>query len=304
MSTVLITGKTGLIGSEIEKILLEKGYNIHYLTTSKNKIINTASCKGFYWNPNRKEIDVNCLTNVDYIIHLAGSTVAKKWTKAYKQEILNSRIQSAELLLDTLKNNSHNVKQIISASAIGIYPSHFTKEYTENEKTTNPYFLGEVVKAWEQSADNFNNLGITVTKVRIGLVLAKNGGALPEMVKPIQFGFGAILGNGKQMQSWIHYHDLAQIFVFLLENNLSGTFNGVAPHPIDNEHLTQKIAKILNKPLWLPAVPKFVLQFILGEMHTLLFDSQKVSAQKIITSGFTFKFEFAEKALKDLLKKD
>ena len=145
---VLITGATGLVGKEIVKILQEKGIAIHFLSTSPQKVTAKSNIKGFYWNPKTGEIDENCLTGVDAVIHLAGATIAKRWTNAYKQEIVESRIMSSNLLFQTLKNHPNQVKQIVSASAIGIYPSSYDVIYEENFSNFEDTFLSNVVVKW------------------------------------------------------------------------------------------------------------------------------------------------------------
>ena len=300
--TILITGATGLVGQELVQLLLKNGHVVHYLSTSKNKIVTKETYKGFYWNPKTAEIDASSLTNVEAIVHLAGATVSNKWTKAYKQEIIESRVLSTRLLFETLQKNKNQVKQIVSASAIGIYPDSLTNIYHETDLAIDASFLGNVVKQWENEVSQFEKLPIEVAKIRIGLVLAKDGGALQEMVKPIKFGVGAAFGSGQQYQSWIHLHDLAAIFSHVIENNRSGVYNGVSPYPVTNEVLTQAIAKTLEKPLFLPNIPKFVMKILLGEMHILLFSSQHVSCRKLLDENFQFKFASLDKALQDLLK--
>jgi len=299
---VLITGATGLIGGEIVKLCHEKDIKVHYLTTSKSKIIQEDNYKGFYWNPKSEDIDQDCFKGVDAIIHLAGATVSKRWTTDYKKEILNSRKQSTELLINSLKGETHTIKQVISASAIGVYPDSLVKYYDQNFNETNDSFLGDVVKVWEDAVDGFLKLDITVSKIRIGLVLSNKGGALQEMVKPIKLGIGAAFGNGKQWQSWIHIDDLAKMFLYVLENNLEGVYNGVAPNPVPNKELTKTIASVLKRPLFLPNIPKFLMKLILGEMHIILFESQRVSSKKIENKGFYFEFHHLKQALEDLLE--
>src|SRR6478672_2251332 len=205
---ILITGATGLIGQELIQTVLDSGHAVNYLTTSVNKKIAKPNCYGYFWNPDSATIDESCLINVDAIIHLAGASIAKRWTKSYKQEILDSRTLSAQLLFNTLKNNPHQVKYFISASAIGIYPESEIISYDETTKETDAGFLADVVKKWEDSADVFKQLHIKVTKIRTGVVLSAKGGALPEIAKPIKWGLGANIGNGRQIQSWIHITDL------------------------------------------------------------------------------------------------
>lgn len=300
--TVLITGATGLVGQELVSLLLQNGFTVHYLSTSKSKLVSQNNYKGFYWNPKTSEIDLNALTDVEVIVHLAGASVAKKWTPSYKQEIIESRVLSTRLLYKTLQKNLHQVKQIVSASAIGIYPNDLNYIYHETDNKVDNSFLGNVVQQWEEEVNQFEKLHIKVAKIRIGIVLAKNGGALQEMVKPIKMGFGAAFGSGLQYQSWIHIQDLVAIFQFVIQNQLSGVFNGVAPYPVTNSELTKAIAKTLGKPFFLPNIPQFAMKIILGEMHQILFSSQHVSCKKLLDLKYQFKFASLDKALNDLLK--
>ena len=298
---ILITGATGLVGKELIALLLENGNEIHYLTTSKSKIESKPHYQGFYWNPEQSFIDENCLLGVDAIIHLAGATVSKRWTTNYKQEIIESRTLSSNLLYTCLKNHPNQVKQIVSASAIGIYPDSLTQIYTEDNKSVDDSFLGQVVVKWEESVDVFSRLNIKVCKLRTGLVLAKKGGALTEMLKPIKMGLGSPFGSGKQVQSWIHVEDLAKMYLFAIQNQWEGTFNAVAPNPVTNTELTKAIAKTINKPLFMPNIPKFAMKLVLGEMHQLLFSSQNVSSEKAEKNGFQFRYRDLTKTLDNLL---
>lgn len=298
---ILITGATGLVGKEIVKLCYERGIAVNYLTTSKSKIENQKHYKGFYWNPRNNEIDKTCLEGVTSIINLVGASISKRWTDAYKQEVLESRTQTAALLKKTIEDNNFSLKQIVSASAIGFYPSSLTNYYDEEFKTVSDTFLGEVVEQWEDAVDDFKSLEIDVVKIRIGLVLSDKGGALPEIIKPIKLGAGAAFGSGEQWQSWIHVEDLAELFLYAVNSSLVGVYNGVAPNPVSNSELTKCAAKVLQRPLFLPNIPKFVMKLALGEMHIILFESQRVSSQKIEHEGFDFKYVNLEPALQDLL---
>lgn len=300
---ILITGATGLIGKEIVKRCHEEDISIHYLTTSKEKIKSEHNYKGFYWDPKQDIIDDKCFEDVDAIINLAGASIAKRWSKNYKREILESRIQSLHCLKKGLANvKNHHVKHIVSSSAIGFYPDSFTKYYDESCSVVSPTFLGEVTAAWESAVNEFSELGLFVSIVRIGLVLDPNEGALPQMVKPTKLGLGAAFGSGEQWQSWIHVYDLSKIFVYIIQNELDGIYNGVAPNPISNIELTKAIAKMLHKPLFLPNIPEFVMKLVLGDMHILLFESQRVCSKKIEAAGFDFTYSNVQPALEAILK--
>lgn len=298
---ILITGATGLVGQELCKQLLDAGIAVNYLTTSPEKIETKTNYQGFVWNAKTGEIDTACLEGVTSIVHLAGASIAERWTDSYKKTILESRTKTADLLFKTLKNTPNEVKQFVSASAIGAYPSSKTTIYTESFETYNPGFLGTVVEAWEQAADQFEALGLKVAKVRVGVVLAKNGGALEKLLQPIRAYVGAPLGDGKQWQSWVHLEDLAGIFKTVIIQNLDGVYNAVAPNPVTNKTLTKASAALLGKPLILPNVPGFALKLLLGEMAAVVLESQKVSSEKTETI-YSFKYRQLHNALADLLE--
>ena len=298
---ILITGATGLVGTAIVKQSLAKNYSVHYLTTSRDKIVDEKNYKGFYWNPKTQEIDTNCLSGIDAIINLAGASISKRWTASHKKAVLDSRIYSLQLLYRLLSENEHSVKQICSASALGIYPSSFTEKYDESDEAISTSFLGKVVEAWENEVDLFQSLDLKVSKIRIGIVLSKNGGAITEMVKPVKLGAAAALGSGKQWQSWIHVTDLAKLFLFSVENKLTGIYNGVASNPVTNKQMTKEIAKQLEKPFILPNVPAFVMKLMLGEMSAIVLESQFLKNEKIKNAGFEFEYETVEEALANVI---
>jgi len=298
--TILITGATGLVGSALCEKLIIDGYVVHYLTTRKEAIKNTNNYKGFYWNISSKDIDKNCLKGVSAIIHLAGASVAKRWSKLYKQEIIDSRVASTSLLYQLLKEESNSVKYFVSASGISIYPSSLAKHYTEASEEQNQSFLGKLVQEWENSTNQVNDLGIKVSILRTGIVFGKENSALQKMSQSIQYGLGAALGSGKQYMSWIHLQDMVAAYQFILEKNLEGVYNVVSPNPRTNKEITKSIARVLSRPLWLPNVPSFVLNLLLGEMHEILLESQYVDSNLLEEKGFKFTYENLEDALQDL----
>lgn len=301
MKRVLITGATGLIGGELVRQFHNDGIAVNYLTTSKEKIENTEKYQGFYWNPKDGEIDSKAFEGVTAIINLVGATISERWTNDYKKVILDSRVESMNLIYETLRQTNHNIGHFISASGVSIYPNSKTKLYTEEDEEVDDTFLAEVVVAWEAAAAKFKDLGMDVSKVRTGVVLAKDSGALPKLVKPIKLGAGAPLGSGEQWQSWIHLEDIAGIYLFLLENQLEGIYNAVAPNPVQNKKMTKIIASKLDSPLWMPNIPAFALKMLLGEMSVLVLEGQLVSSNKIEQLGYQFKYYNLENALQDLL---
>lgn len=297
---VLITGATGLIGSKLSRLCQERGIKVNYLTTDKSKIEKREDYQGFYWNTKTQEIEQGCLDGVTTIVHLAGASIAEPWTSSYKKKIIKSRTETAALLFKTLKENSHQVENFISASAIGIYPSSLEKLYFEDDNSIASNFIGEVVRKWEAAADQFESIGLAVAKVRVGLVLAEDGGMLEKIKKPISLNMGAALGSGKQWQSWIHIEDLVEIFLFVIENHLTGVYNAVAPNPVTNKELTKELATQMGKSVWLPNVPAIALKTLLGEMSQIVLSSQLVSCKKIEGHGYNFKYTNLARALADL----
>ncbi|WP_299683061.1 TIGR01777 family oxidoreductase [uncultured Dokdonia sp.] len=303
---VLITGATGLVGTEVTRLCRAQGIAVNYLTTSRKKINSEPDYKGFYWNPSNDELDIASLEGVDAIIHLAGASIAQKWTPKNKQLIKDSRIKSAQLLYDALarfreSGNSTSIKHIISASAIGCYPSSSTKLYNEKYPDYASGFLGEVVQEWEEAIIQFQKLDIATSLIRTGIILDKEQGALPQIVKPVRFFVGSPLGNGQQWQSWIHVEDMARMYLHVLEEELTGIYNGVAPNPVTNEKLTKVVAQTIKRPLFFPKVPKKALKFLLGEMATIALESQLVSAEKIQETGFVFTYTTVEQAIEAIL---
>lgn len=299
---ILITGATGMIGGELVSKFHELGVAINYLTTAKDKIEKREEYQGFYWNPSQQEIDLDCFKDVSVIINLVGANVASRWTSTYKQEIIDSRVQSAQTLMKGLQAIDHQIEYLISASAIGVYPDSLTKLYEEDETKLNDEFIGAVVQQWEKSVNKFKDLGIKVAKLRIGLVLSDQGGALEKMKQPIDYYAGAPLGSGNQWQSWIHVDDLCEMFIHCIKEQEEGVFNAVAPNPVNNKELTLAIAKTLNKPIILPNVPAFVLKLMLGEMASIVLSSQYVSCKKIESTGFQFTYTYLNNALDNLLR--
>lgn len=310
MPSVLITGGTGLVGTAVKALLEQKGYEVVLLTRSKTPLKGQA-----HWDINAGTIDSAAIAAADYIIHLAGAGVAdKRWSTARKQEILDSRTKSSALLVKALQETPNKVKAVISASAIGWYgPDNIdthnndlsAQGFVETD-TSYPDFLGTTCAAWEASiapvTANINGLQKRLVCLRTGIVLSKHGGALKEFLKPLAVRMAAVLGNGKQMISWIDVRDLAKMFVYALENeNISGSYNAVAPAPVSNKTLTQTLAKVLYGSFYITTyVPSFVLKIMLGEMSIEVLKSTTVSAQKIMGAGFVFDYPEISKSLSTL----
>ena len=299
---VLITGATGLIGSQIIEDCIKSNIKVNFLTTSKSKITKSNLVNGYYWDPNKKIIDLECFREVDSIITLSGSSIFKLWTSGNRRRILDSRVESLNFLRQSIIDNNISIKRIVSASGISLYPNSKEREFLENEKTFDDSFLAEVINSWEAAVNLFKNIGINVSIIRIGLVLSIKGGVLKETLMPMNFGFGIVFGHGEQWQSWIHIEDISRIFLFIMENNLDGVYNGVSNNPVKNIEFTRIISVIHQKPMIIIKIPKIFFRILFGEMHVLLFKSHKISSRKIQDEGFSFKFANLKDAIKDIIR--
>lgn len=299
---VLITGGSGLIGTRLSEMLAMKGFEVAWLSRSSKK---EHGYKTYTWDIERGEIEKEALEGLEAVIHLAGAGVAeKRWTKERKKLILESRTKSTGLLVEKLSLVKEKPKVFVGASAIGYYGAD-TGDTLQNE--TSPAgedFLAKVVQSWEASSDDIDALGIRRVLIRVGVVLSRDGGALPEILAPLKWGFGAPLGSGSQWMSWIHIDDLCRLFVEAVENaSYKGVYNGVAPCPATNKEITRAAAEVLNKPLWLPPVPAFVLKLALGEMAQIVLGGSMISSRKVEEMGFEFAFQGLDEALKSMLWK-
>jgi len=308
MPTILITGGTGLIGNALTAMLVNKGYEVIILSRSL-KQSSQPSVSYAQWDVGNGLIDKEVVAKADYIIHLAGANVAeKRWTTKRKKEIVESRTKSGELLVKSLKEIPNNIKAVVSASAIGWYGADSSASLQNGFYETapsSPDFLGTTVQQWEASIKPVEASSKRLVMLRTGIVLSKEGGAYPEFKQPLKFGIAAILGSGNQVISWIHIEDLCRLYIYAIENNISGIFNAVAAKPVTNKSLTLQLAKKVRGRSFIPVhVPSFVLKIILGEMSIEVLKSATVSNSKIKDAGFQFLFPSIEAALNDLEKNE
>jgi uncharacterized protein (TIGR01777 family) len=294
-----------MIGKVLTKALLQKGYHVIILSREPAKHPQGNNLSYAAWDIGQQTIDTNAITKADHIIHLAGAGVAdKRWTKKRKQEIIDSRVKSGALLVKALQENTNRVKTVVSASAIGWYgpdpvvpnPVPFTET-----APADPGFLGQTCFEWEQSLQPITGMGKRLVQLRIGIVLSAEGGALAEFKKPLRMGVATILGNGKQVISWIHIDDLVKMYIKAIEDDsMQGPYNAVAPLPVVNKELILCLARN-KKRFYIPVhVPAFVLKIVLGEMSIEVLKSATVSAAKIKTTGFDFSFPSIADAIRDL----
>jgi uncharacterized protein (TIGR01777 family) len=299
MAKILITGGSGLVGTQLSEQLTKDGHEVSHLS----RTIGGSNYPTFKWDLKKGFIDEEAFVGLDHIIHLAGAGVAdERWTEKRKKLILDSRVDGVRLLYDYVSKLDVKLKSFVSASAIGIYGGDTGDVLLKEDSPYGNDFLAEVVKSWEAETDKFSKI-TKVAKVRIGIVLSEKGGALPEILKPIKLYAGAPLGTGEQYLSWIHINDLCAIFAYIVSNNLEGVYNATAPNPVTNEAMTKAIAKTVVKPLFLPNVPAFVMNLMLGEMAQIVLGGNKVSGERIIQTGFRFEYDLLQDALRDLLSR-
>ena len=290
--TVLITGGTGMVGSRLELALRERGHQVRIVSRQRGMV---------YWNPAKNKLADEALNGVDAIIHLAGAGIAEKhWTAARKKELHDSRIGTTELLLEALRNRPHQVKTFIAASAVGYYGSR-GDERLEETSTPGVDFLAQLSQAWEASAEPVTELGIRLVKMRIGIVLSRKAGALPELTKTLPLRVAGILGNGRQFYPVIHVDDLARMFRFVLENeDCQGPYNAVGPAPVRQRDLMRAILRASGKRAIMTPVPEFALRLMLGEMAGAVLMSSRANSGLIEQAGFRFDYPTVERMLEAL----
>lgn len=298
---VLITGGSGLIGMQLSKLLQQNGYEVAHMTRSVKE---NYPYKQFEWDVEKREIDKEAVRFANHIIHLAGASVAdKRWTKDRKKVIIESRVVTAHLLFDAIKEQKESIESFISASGISYYGMDTGDRLVSEETEAGDDFLAYVCKVWEDAADKFSDFNIPVCILRTGIVLTKEGGALEQLAQPIKLGFGAALGSGKQYMSWIHLDDICGQYLYALENKLEGVYNAVGPQPLTNKEITKAVAKVLGKPLWLPNVPGFALKLVFGDLAKMILGGNKVDHQKIEQTGFSYRYRDITPALEAIYSK-
>ncbi|WP_018477062.1 TIGR01777 family oxidoreductase [Pontibacter roseus] len=297
---ILITGGSGLIGTRLSEMLIDQGYEVAHLSRKPGK---SSHYKSFRWDIGESYLDDSAVTYADYIIHLAGAGLAdQKWTNERKKEIVRSRVESTKLLISSLQRTEHHVKGFISASGVGIYGDAGDQLMSE-ESTYGDDFLAEVCKAWEGAVWPVKDLGIRTVIFRTGIALSDQGGALPQLARPVKLMAGAPLGSGKQYMSWIHMDDLCRLYIRAIEDTqFEGVYNAVAPHPVTNAEFTKQLAGAMHRPLMLPKVPSFAINLMMGEMSDVVLTGQRVSANKVLQTGFTFEYNYLEEALESFYK--
>ena len=292
---ILITGGTGFVGTYLTKYLLGKNHVVTILTRDKSKVAASV-------NAIEDISEIKPSQKIDAIINLAGSSINKRWSESYKQELIDSRVRVTKKVISLIKNLKQKPKVLISASAIGYYGSQDARIIDENSAVTDE-FTHHLCQKWENEALKAKELGVRVCITRLGVVLGENGGALKQMLPPFKMGLGGKIGSGQQYFSWVHIDDVISVFDFLInDQKQSGVFNLTSPNPVTNNEFTKALASSLGRPAIFP-MPKCAVKLIFGEMgETLLLKGQRVVPSHLEKVGFDFKFPKINQALGEIIK--
>ena len=291
MAKILITGGTGLVGTRLTQLLIERKHDVRVLSRSP-RLENE-----FMWDISKGFIADKATENIEYIIHLAGAGIAdKRWTKERKKVIIASRVDTANLVFQKIKEKNISLKGFISSSGSNYYGATTTAIIHKESDPAGIDFLGVVCQEWEAAATQFQKRDIPVTILRTGVVLSKRGGALEKMKTPVI----SPLGSGKQFMPWIHIDDLCAMFIKTVEENISGVYNAVAPEHSNSNAFSKTLAKVLKRVFIPIAVPGFLLKLVFGELAVILLQGSRLSSKKITDTGFSFKYDTLKKALESL----
>ncbi|WP_323703460.1 TIGR01777 family oxidoreductase [Mammaliicoccus sp. Dog046] len=297
MDNILITGGTGLVGTELVQHYLNSNSEIYVLTRSDLK---TSESRVHYINWSKENWEEH-IPRINIVINLAGANLNQRWTAEHKAAIMNSRVESTQRLYDYFAKQGYGPEVLFNASAVGYYPPSKIVSYDEYDQFVAHDYLSTVASRWEQTARLFENIGTRVVVGRFGVVLSNKGGALPTMAKPYQFFVGGSLGSGEQWMSWIHIADLIKGITTLIDTQDSkGVYNMCSPNPVRQKDLGKAIGKVMHRPHWLPA-PAIALKILLGEQSTIILDVQKVNPKRLGEQHFEFDFPEIESAMRDLL---
>jgi hypothetical protein len=292
---ILISGGTGFIGKKLAEYLMSMNHNIIVLSRNKAKISHNIRAIS-------DVIEINNSEKIDVIINLAGAAISKRWSDSYKNELINSRINTTRNIVSLIARMDKKPQLFISASAIGYYGSR-NAEFLDETSQPQDEFTHRLCKTWENEALQAEKYGLRVCITRLGVVLGKNGGALQQMLPAFKIGLGGVIGSGRQYFSWVHIDDVIGAFYFLIKNkDACGIYNLTAPNPLTNSQFTKALGAAIHRPTCLP-MPEFVVKLLFGEMgETLLLKGQRVLPEKLQAVGFKFNYPEIEAALDDILK--
>ena len=296
---VLVSGVSGPIGTALLPALRMNGVRITRLARG-NSGQSTANGPSIPWDP-AGPISADAVSGFDAVIHLAGESIVGRWTRDKKTKIRDSRILGTRNLALALAQAASKPQVFVCSSAIGYYGDRGDEVLTENS-TSGSDFLADVCREWEAATKPATDAGIRTVQIRTGVVLSANGGALAKMLTPFRLGVGGRVGSGKQWMSWIDVQDMVGAILHILNSDLQGPTNMVAPGPVTNAEFTKTLAAVLSRPAIFP-LPAAAVKLIFGEMgQTVLLGSQRVEPRQLTDSGYSFRFNDLRQSLASLLK--
>ncbi len=299
MPTVLIGGGSGLIGTRLSQLLDDQGYDVLHLSRKERP---NAPFRTYQWDVQAGTIDEEAVQQADYVINLAGAGIADKpWTKSRKELIISSRVNTARLFRDAFQRLNDYPKAYLSSTAIGYYGDR-GEQLVQESDPPGQGFLSESTQAWEKAIQEVAETGVRTVGIRIGIVMSTQGGAMEKMMIPFRFYAGTYFGDGQQWYSWVHIDDVCRLFIHAMEQEeMSGFYNGVAPHPARNKDLVEQMKDAMGQTAVVMPAPAFAMRLAMGEMAHAVLDSTKVSAEKTLSTGFRFEHPELGPALKDLI---
>jgi uncharacterized protein (TIGR01777 family) len=299
---ICITGGTGFIGRALRRHLLAAGHSLTLISRSSPPPDKDRGISYLTADPTVAGSWQKQLASHDAVINLAGASIFRPWTTSNQRKIVESRLHTTGNIAEALIRHPGQCRVLLSASAVGYYGFEDKGDILREEHAPGEDFLAELARRWEEEASRAAAAGVRVARCRFAVVLGPGGGALAQMLPAFRLGLGSALGTGRQPFPWIHLNDLCRALLFLLEHeHLDGPFNFAAPQPVTNYEFSVELSRVLNRPLWLPALPTHLLTLVLGEMATMLLHGQKVVPGRLLDSGFHFSYPELRPALQAIL---
>ena len=297
MRRVVITGGTGLVGMHLSVLLKKENYDVVHLSRSRKP---GERFRSYRWEPETGYCDKDAFKDGDTIIHLAGANIGeKRWTERRKRTIIDSRTETARLIYNASVASEIRPDAFITASGKDIYGTGISEKIYQETDPPGTDFMAETCRLWEAAADPFEAAGVRVVKIRTALVLAGEGSAISKLMAPASAGLIIRLGPGRQYFPWIHIDDLCNVYLKTVsDNTMSGPFNASAPDHVTHDMLMSAIARHRHLPVFLPHVPQWLLHLILGEMSVVLTTGSRISPDRLIRSGFEFRYPDIDQALR------
>ncbi len=298
MSTVLITGGSGLIGTALTKALLSSGWSVHHLGRTQR---DDGPVRSFVWDLRKGTIDRAALKGVEHIVHLAGAGIAdERWTEERIVELIDSRVGTSRLLMKAVLEEHTSIRTMVSAAGINYYGAQTSSHVFTEDDPPGGDTIARISKDWEDAVDEWTPYA-RVVKLRTPIVLAREGGALKKLAAPVKWGLGAALGTGEQWMPWVHIDDLVRIYMQALsDDRMRGAYNVNTGNDVTNSEFMRTLARVLRRPYFLPNIPGWILKIALGELAIILLEGSRASNSKLLATGSEFRSATLLPALEDL----